>query len=88
MVKKQKGRFVQFFSLSRHKKRLGGQRASELLDTDFAAQKEVILEGETPTYTYGANKELLQHLEDLKQELAWAEHPDNPKFDMEDKNES
>jgi len=27
-------------------------------------------------------------IEDLKQELAWAEHPDNPKFDMEDKNES
>jgi len=70
-VKKEKSRFLKFFSMSRHERRKGGQEAlSKAKGVDFAKLKSTVIEHDNKSYTFGSAKDLNEHLENLRKEFA------------------
>ena len=56
--------------MSRHQRKRGGESLTQQFnENDFAQLKFAVIEGEVPTYTHGADKDLLSHLENLKNEF-------------------
>jgi hypothetical protein len=70
MGKRDKSRFEKWFSLSRHKRRTGAKELSDQISTDFAQQKQTIIDGEEVQYTHGSSNDLNEHFEALKLEFA------------------
>ena len=69
-MKREKSAFLKWFSMSRHQRKRGGDKlAKQFNETDIAALKDQIIEGESPSYTHGADKDLLSHLDNLKREF-------------------
>lgn len=70
MPPRQKSRFEQWFSFSRHQRRFGADKVYELLaQDDIENLKATIIEGDNVTYTYGSAKDLNEHIENLKKEF-------------------
>jgi hypothetical protein len=70
MGKREKSRFEKWFSFSRHKRRTGAKELSDQISTDFAQQKQTIIDGEEVQYTHGSSNDLNEHFEALKLEFA------------------
>lgn len=69
-MKREKSAFLKWFSMSRHQRKQGGETLAEQFnEMDIAALKHQRIEGESPNYTHGADKDLLSHLDNLKQEF-------------------
>lgn len=70
MPPRQKSRFEQWFSFSRHQRRFGADKVYELLAQDNIENlKTTIIEGDNITYTYGSAKDLNEHINNLKKEF-------------------
>lgn len=70
MSVRKKSKFEQWFSLSRHKRRVGAKSAMQL----FAGQsldelKTAYIDGDTISYTFGSKNDLNAHLGDLQHEF-------------------
>ncbi|RUA05735.1 MAG: hypothetical protein DSY43_03805 [Gammaproteobacteria bacterium] len=69
-MKRDKGIFLKWFSLSRHQRRVGARQLSEQINTDFEFQKDNILSGDKIIYTHGSANDTKTHFNALKQEFA------------------
>lgn len=70
MPPRKKSKFEQWFSFSRHQRRFGADKLYEnLSQMDMAEFKQNMIEGEKIQYTYGSEKDLNMHIENLKQEF-------------------
>lgn len=71
MAVRKKNRLERFFSLNQHRKRLGAAKLdSKLNDLDINKLKTAIINIDEVVYTHGADKDLSQHLSNLKTEFA------------------
>jgi len=71
MVIRKKSRFERFLSLNQHKKRLGASQIErDLQACNLADLKAKTIDLEETNYTHGADKNLNQHLEDLRAEFS------------------
>jgi len=68
-MKRDKGIFLKWFSLSRHKRRTGARQLSKQINTDFKSQKNNILSGDEIIYTHGSSNNIEEHFDALKQEF-------------------
>jgi len=70
-VKKEKSRFLKFFSLSRHERRKGGQEALDRAKkVDYEKLKATLIDETDQAYTFGSAKDLSEHLDNLRKEFA------------------
>lgn len=70
MPPRQKSKFEQWFSLSRHKRRAGSDKVAQALaSVDIATLKSTIIDGDVPIYTFGSDKDLQTHIANLRQEF-------------------
>ena len=70
MPARQKSKFEQWFSFSRHKRRFGADKVYQTLANGNIEQlKTTIIQGDTITYTYGSATDLNEHIQNLKQEF-------------------
>lgn len=71
MSVRKKSRLERLLSFNQHRKRFGAGKASDaLLGNEFSALKAQRIEGTTPDYTHGAEKNVEQHLLNLREEFA------------------
>ncbi len=69
-MKRPRNKIANWFSLNQHRKRFGAKKVSNALAAaDFTRLKSQIIEGETPTMTHGSNKDIQQHIADLRREF-------------------
>ena len=69
MSRRDKTRFEQWFSLSRHKRRSGAKKLSQHIPTDFSRQKQIIIDGDEIQYTHGSSNNLEEHFVTLRDEF-------------------
>ena len=70
MPPRQKTKFEQWFSFSRHQRRTGASQALQALQgVDLQSLKQQIITGDSQQYTYGSAKDLQQHLTALRDEF-------------------
>jgi len=69
MSRRDKTRFEKWFSFSRHKRRSGAKKLSELLSIDFPQQREIIIDGDKAQYTHGSSNDLETHFVELRDEF-------------------
>lgn len=69
---RKKPRWKRLLSFNQHRKRFGAKAVADTLSThtDYDRLKTQILDGNTPAYTYGADKDLVHHIEHLRAEFA------------------
>lgn len=73
MAVRKKNRLERLLSFNQHRKRFGaGKAAREILDKDLITLKNTAIEGEKPAYTHGADKNVDNHLKNLRSEFAGA----------------
>jgi len=71
MAARKKSRLERWLSFNQHRKRFGaGKAAASLQEANFAALKERMITGDAPDYTHGADKDISQHLLNLRAEFA------------------
>ena len=71
MVTRKKNRLERFFSLNQYRKRFSASKADrQLQNTSFTDLKEKVVHCNEAAFTHGSNKNLTQHLDDLKSEFA------------------
>jgi len=68
-MKRNKSKFEKFFSFSRHRRRFNAIQQSSLIDTNFEAQKNIIIDTGKTIYTHGSSDDLQQHFYELKDEF-------------------
>ena len=68
MPARQKSKFEQWFSFSRHQRRFGAEKVYAG-DQQLEQLKQNMIQGERITYTYGSEKDLNAHIENLKAEF-------------------
>ncbi len=70
MPPRKKSKFEQWFSFSRHQRRFGADKVyAELNNVDIVQLKNNLIRGEQIQYTYGSDKDLNTHIQNLKQEF-------------------
>lgn len=70
MPPRKKSRFEQWFSLSRHQRRLGADKIYDVLnDVDINKMKSTMIDGQDKSYTFGSAKDLNEHIANLRQEF-------------------
>ena len=70
MPPRKKSKFEQWFSFSRHQRRFGADKIYESLEqTDIETLKKKLIVGNDIEYTYGSEKDLNKHIENLKREF-------------------
>jgi len=69
MSRRDKSRFEKWFSLSRHNRRRGAKELSNQIATDFAKQKQTIINGDEIQYTHGSSNDLDEHFKALREEF-------------------
>jgi len=69
MSRRDKTRFEQWFSLSRHKRRSGAKKLSQHISTDFSQQRKVVIDGDKTHYTHGSSNNLNEHFNALRDEF-------------------
>ena len=69
MGRRNKNRFEKWFSLSRHKRRVGAQELSDQISMDFIKQKSQYIANGKTIYTHGSADKLEDHFKDLKKEF-------------------
>ncbi len=70
MPPRKKSRFEQWFSFSRHQRRFGADQVyASLGNVDIQQLKTKIISGDQVEYTYGSDKDLNIHIENLRQEF-------------------
>jgi hypothetical protein len=71
MVARKKSRLERWLSFNQHRKRFGAeQAAASLQSSDYSALKSKIITDTELSYTHGADKDLSQHLHNLRAEFA------------------
>ena len=70
MPKRNKSIFEKWFSLSRHRRRLGAENLSQGIDLNFKAQRSILIEGNEVVYTYGSSNSLNEHFVALRKEFS------------------
>lgn len=71
MAARKKSRLERWLSFNQHRKRFGAaQAAASLQGTDYAKLKTQLISDTELSYTHGANKDLSQHLLNLRAEFA------------------
>ena len=70
MGRKDKSRFENWFSLSRHKRRAGAKELSDQISMDFAKQKNKLIENDAIKYTHGSSNSIEGHFNALKDEFS------------------
>lgn len=69
MPPRKKSKFEQWFSFSRHQRRFGADKIYESLEqTDIETLKKKLIVGNDIEYTYGSEKDLNKHIENLKRQ--------------------
>ncbi len=70
MPPRKKSKFEQWFSFSRHQRRFGADKVyAALNNVDIEQLKNNLIHGEHIQYTYGSDKDLNTHIQNLKQEF-------------------
>ena len=70
MPPRKKSRFEQWFSFSRHQRRFGADQVYAALgNVDIQQLKTNIISGDQVEYTYGSDKDLNTHIQNLRQEF-------------------
>lgn len=70
MVRKKRSRLGRLLSFNQHRKRFGARKAgAELMQNDFNALREQIIEGDELVYTHGSSKHLETHFKALRDEF-------------------
>ena len=69
MGRRNKSRFERWFSLSRHKRRVGAKELSDQIMTDFNRQKQIIIDSDEIQYTHGSSNDLDEHFDALNAEF-------------------
>lgn len=70
MPPRKKTRFEQWFSFSRHQRRFGADQIYASLESiDIPQLKTKIISGDHVQYTYGSDKDLNTHIQNLRQEF-------------------
>lgn len=70
MPPRQKSKLEQWFSFSRHQRRFGADKVySALADVNLEQLKTNLIQGEQIQYTYGSDKDLHTHIQNLRQEF-------------------
>lgn len=70
MSRRDKSRFEKWFSISRHKRRLGARKLSDQISMDFNKQKSKFIAKGEIIYTHGSANKLEDHFTALKNEFA------------------
>ncbi|TXH69506.1 MAG: hypothetical protein E6Q83_08760 [Thiothrix sp.] len=71
MAARKKSRLERWLSFNQHRKRFGaGQAAAALQVSDYSALKNNFIQDTEQLYTHGANKDITQHLQQLRAEFA------------------
>lgn len=71
MYIRKKSKLESFFSFNQHRKRLGASKINNgITGANLLALKEKMIEKDTVTYTHGADKNLSQHLDQLRAEFS------------------
>lgn len=71
MAARKKSRLERWLSFNQHRKRFGAaQVAASLQNSDYSALKTKLIADTEQTYTHGADKDLSQHLHNLRAEFA------------------
>ena len=70
MPTRNKTKFEKWFSLSRHKRRIGFKNLSEQMSIDFYELKQHIIPTEKVVYTHGSDNNLEQHFNALRKEFS------------------
>lgn len=69
-MKRPKSKWQNLLSLNQHKKRFGADKvASSMVNVDIEALKSHIISGDTLVYTYGADKDIAKHIDNLREEF-------------------
>ena len=70
MPPRQKSKFEQWFSFSRHKRRFGAGKINDYLNqSNIDDLKNTLIEGDDIVYTYGSANDLNEHIDNLKKEF-------------------
>ena len=73
MARKKKHKIARLLSFNQHKKRFGAKALTDnMLGIDIDALKGQIITGNGKTYTHGAEKDVKQHVADLRKEFVGA----------------
>ncbi len=68
-MKRDKSKFLKWFSFSRHKRRFGAEHLSDMIDVNFGIQKNHTIDTQTKQYTFGSSNDIKEHFEQLKHEF-------------------
>lgn len=69
-MKQPKSKWQNLLSFNQHKKRFGADKvAQDILNVNTSHLKTTIIEGDSPSYTYGADKDISKHIENLRAEF-------------------
>ena len=69
-MKKYKSVFEKWFSIVRHKRRMGASSLSKSINTNFASQKKLFIDDGEIQYTYGSSNDLSEHFKALRKEFS------------------
>ena len=69
-MKRDKSIFEKWFSIVRHKRRIGASSLSGQINTNFASQKKLIINDGEVHYTYGSANDLSEHFQALRKEFS------------------
>ena len=69
MSRRKKTQLEKWFSLSRHKRRAGAKNLGDSISTDFKAQKNTLIAGDSIEYTHGSNNDIETHFNELEKEF-------------------
>lgn len=70
MSRRDKSRFEKWFSISRHKRRMGARDLSDQISLDFNKQKSKFIANGEIIYTHGSTNKLEDHFTALKNEFS------------------
>lgn len=68
-MKQPRHKLANWFSYNQHKKRFGAKTVSANMSHDWQTMKQTIITGESLEYTYGSDKNLANHIDNLKKEF-------------------
>jgi len=69
-MKRDKSVFEKWFSIVRHKRRMGASSLSKSINTNFASQKKLFIDDGEIQYTYGSSNDLSEHFKALRKEFS------------------
>ncbi len=68
-MRKPRNPILNWLSFNQHRKRFGAARVVADLDSNYQQLKNTLITGDAPEYTYGSEKNLNQHIDNLRKEF-------------------